>query len=196
MYRDRLRTLLVGVGLLVALVGSGCMAPVMFGAATAGAAASGTSSRQREKKGPAKSQLEIRQMQQQTFETTDTKQVFMAVMNTLQDDGFVVRQAQLDVGLLNGAKSVDVAEASKVFSSTFFAAMTGGQAKYANNAVVEVSVNVAPHAGGTRVRANFENKVFDNSGAVWNSEVIEEEAFYTEFFSKVSKAVFIEQEKL
>lgn len=174
---------------------AGCPALVLGGLA-ASSASMKASQRQAKANGPAKSQLEIRQMQQQSFETTDTKQVFMAVMNTLQDDGFIVRQAQLDVGLLNAAKSIDVADVSQVFSSTLVASLTGARASYANNAVVEVSVNVSPYKDTTRVRANFENKVFDNTGAVWSSEVVAEENFYQEFFSKVSKAIFIEREQL
>ncbi|HMP84617.1 MAG TPA: hypothetical protein PKA41_18130 [Verrucomicrobiota bacterium] len=177
------------------LGGTGCPALILGGLA-ASSASMQTSQRQQKNGGAERSQLEIRQMQQQTFETTDTRQVFMAVMNTLQDDGFIVRQAQLDVGLLNASKSIDVADMGQVFSATLMSSLTGARASYANNAVVEVSVNVGPFKAATRIRANFENKVFDNAGAVWSSEVVAEEDFYQDFFSKVSKAVFIEQEQL
>lgn len=188
--------LTVAVGTMVLLGTTGCASLVLGGLAAGGAVVAKKPHSQRSKQGSEKTQLEIRQIQQREFETPDTKQVFMAVMSTLQDEGFIVRQAQVDVGLLNGAKNIDVAEAKNIFSATFFASVTGGKAVYANNAVIEVSANVSPHGEGTRVRTNFENRVYDNGGGVWATEVVGDEAYYQEFFSKVSKALFIEQEHL
>jgi len=56
-----------------------------------------------EKKKP-KSQLEIRQMQTREFETSDTEMVLKAMLNVLQDDGFIIEQVNPEVGFFNAAK--------------------------------------------------------------------------------------------
>ena len=42
---------------------------------------------------PQKTQLQIRQFQTRSYETNDTKMVMKAMLNVLQDDGFIVKNA-------------------------------------------------------------------------------------------------------
>ncbi len=51
-------------------------------------------------------QLERRQYQQRDFDTNDVKLVMKAVLNTLQDDGFTVRNAVVDLGLISAVKEI------------------------------------------------------------------------------------------
>lgn len=59
---------------------------------------------------PQKTQLEIRQMQTRTYDTQDLKMVMKAVMHALQDDNFIIQQADIDLGLLTAQKEVDLVE--------------------------------------------------------------------------------------
>lgn len=186
----------VVVGVLVLALTSGCASMMVGGL---GAMMNSKKVSDRKSDAPVKSQLEIRQLQQRDFETDDYELVFASMMNTLQDEGFIIRQAQSDVGLLHGSKSIDVADPGAVFGESFMSIMTGTQASYANNAELEVAANVSRLRGKgsiVRVRANFESKVYDNNGAVYDSEVVADENFYQEFFSKVSKGIFLEEEQL
>jgi hypothetical protein len=51
--------------------------------------------------------LEVREFQTRTYETKDTKMVMKAVMNALQDENFVVKQANADLGLLTATREMD-----------------------------------------------------------------------------------------
>ena len=46
------------------------------------------------------SPLEMRQAQSRTFETADTRLVLKAALNVLQDQGFVIRHADAELGIV------------------------------------------------------------------------------------------------
>ena len=49
---------------------------------------------------PEKTQLQIREIQTRSYDTNDTKIVMKVLLNMLQDEGFIVRNADTDLGLL------------------------------------------------------------------------------------------------
>lgn len=49
-------------------------------------------------------QMALRQMQTRSFDTTDRKFVLVSVINTLQDLGFVVESADVDLGTVTATK--------------------------------------------------------------------------------------------
>lgn len=142
---------------------------------------------------PQKTQLEIREFQTRAYDTSDAKMVLKAVLNVLQDDNFIVKNANTELGLLNATKELDVSSGSEKFFSVLFA---GAHARYKQNSIIECSANVSEHGAQTRVRMNFQMKVLDNKGGVMKVTNVEDEAYYREFFAKVDKGVFIQKEKL
>jgi uncharacterized lipoprotein YmbA len=142
---------------------------------------------------PQKTQLEIREFQTRSYETRDAKMVMKAVLNVLQDDNFIVKNANTELGLLSATKELDVSSGGEKFFAVLFA---GYNARYKQNSVVECSANVSEHGEQTRVRMNFQMKVLDNRGGVMQITNIDDEAYYREFFAKVDKGVFIQKEKL
>jgi len=158
--------------LLAALVLSGC--------ATGGGA-------------PPLTQLQIREFQTRVFETKDTKLVLKALLNVLQDEGFIVKEANSDLGFLTGVREMDVENKGKAFVSRFF---HGANARWDKNSIIEVTANVSEHGEQTRVRVNFQLKTLNNLGAVSKVRAMSDEAYYQEFFAKVDKGIFIEKEKL
>ncbi|MDM8557967.1 hypothetical protein [Candidatus Parabeggiatoa sp. HSG14] len=65
---------------------------------------------------PQKTQLEIRQLQTRSYDTKDVKMVMKAVMHALQDDNFIIQQANVELGLLTAQKEVDLIEKPTDFS--------------------------------------------------------------------------------
>ena len=49
---------------------------------------------------PAQTQLQIREFQTRTYETKDSAMVLKAVLNVLQDDGFIIKSADSNLGYL------------------------------------------------------------------------------------------------
>ncbi|MHC4572761.1 MAG: hypothetical protein ACYS76_01290 [Planctomycetota bacterium] len=140
-----------------------------------------------------KSQLQIRQMQTREFESTDTKMVLKAMLNVLQDDGFIIEQVNPDVGFFNAAKVLDTEDTlAKVWGTLWW----GPSAQWIENTVVDCTANVSQFGEKIRVRANFQLKQMNNKGGVEKVSTIDEARYYQEFFSKVDKGIFIEKEQI
>jgi predicted small secreted protein len=141
---------------------------------------------------PPKTPLEIRELQTRSYDTKDVKLVMKSVMHSLQDEGFMIKQANVDLGLLTAQKEVDVGRNSlSPFPGRF-----GSDVRVANNAITEASANVSEFGQQTRVRINFQQKVLDNKGVTMKVRQIQNARFYQTFFSKVDKAVFLGKEKV
>ena len=144
-------------------------------------------------KKPVQSQLQIREFQTRTFPDTGMKLAMKAMMNVLQDDGFIIKQGSLDLGLLSAEKQVDVESKGEAFWAVFF---SGSQARYKKNSIFECSVNVSDFGSAVRVRANFQMRLINNKGELMEVKRVEDPAYYQDFFSKVDKALFLAQQKL
>ncbi len=144
-------------------------------------------------KKPMQSQLQIREFQTRTFPDTDMKLAMKAMMNVLQDDGFIIKQGSLELGLLSAEKQMDVESRGEAFWAVFFA---GSLARYKKNSVFECSVNVSDFGTGVRVRANFQMRLINNKGELMEVQRVEDAQYYQDFFSKVDKALFLAQQKL
>ena len=142
---------------------------------------------------PQKTQLQIREFQTRSYDTNDTKMVMKAVLNTLQDEGFIVKNAVVELGLITATKEIDIESKSEAFFATLFA---GAQATWIKNSTIEASANISEFGPQTRVRVNFQIKTLDNKGGVREIKQIEDGQYYQDFFSKVDKGIFIQKEKL
>jgi len=140
-----------------------------------------------------KTQLQIREFQTRTYDTSDSRMVMKATLNVLQDEGFIVKNAVPELGLLTAEKQIDVESKTEAFLTAFFLG-TYGTWKKAH--VIECSANISEHGKQTRVRVNFQAKLLDNKGGILELKQIEDEKYYQEFFSKVDKGIFIQKEKL
>ena len=142
---------------------------------------------------PPKTQLEIREFQTRTYENKDTKMVMKALLNALQDEAFIIKNADRELGFISASKEVDVENGS----DRFFSVLLGGsQARYRKQSIVESSLNVTEFGNLTKVRATFQIKTLDNFGSPLGSTMVEDPQYYQNFFSKVDKSIFFEKEKL
>jgi len=142
---------------------------------------------------PEKTQLQIREFQTRSYETNDVKMVMKALLNVLQDDGFIVKNANTELGLLSATKEIDVENTGEAIFSTLLA---GDKARYKKNSTIECSANVSEFGKEAKVRVNFQIKTLDNKGGVMNVKPIDDGNYYQTFFSKVDKGIFIQKEKL
>jgi hypothetical protein len=138
-------------------------------------------------------QLQIREFQTRTYETNNVKMVMKAMMNVLQDMGFIIKSGDLDLGLLTATKETDVENKAGAVVLTILA---GPDARWAKNSCIEATANISDFGDQCRVRVNFQFKSFDNKGNVMKLEQIHDEQYYQDFFAKVDKGIFIQKEKL
>ena len=178
-----LKNKLVVLGFL-SLIFSGCAELTLR--AVKGAMAAGKV----EEEGPPKSQLQIRELQTRMYDTPDTKMVLKTMLSVLQDDGFIVKEANVELGLLSATKDVSVESKGAAFWGTFF------DVAWEKNAIVEATANVSEFGKQTWVRVNFQQKVHDSAGRVAKVSQIYDPLFYQEFFTKVDKGLFIQKETI
>ncbi|OGQ47818.1 MAG: hypothetical protein A3H42_01515 [Deltaproteobacteria bacterium RIFCSPLOWO2_02_FULL_46_8] len=138
-------------------------------------------------------QLEARQYQTREYETKDAKMVLKAMLNVLQDDGFMIQNANVELGLLSAYKDMNVESAGDKFWSTVW---LGKNARWKKNSRIDCTANVSEFGKNTRVRVTFQEKILDNKGEVAKLELINDPSFYQAFFTKVSKGLFIQTEGL
>lgn len=142
---------------------------------------------------PVPTQLQIREFQTRTYDTNDVKMVMKAMLNVLQDDGFIVKNAVVDLGLLSAEKQVDIESKGEAFVAAFF---LGAAATWKKACCIDCSANISDFGTQVRVRVNFQMKVLDNKGGILKLEQIQDQKYYQDFFAKVDKGIFIEKEDL
>ncbi len=137
--------------------------------------------------------LRCREAQTRNFESTDSRTVMKAMINVLQDEGYIVKNAVVELGLLTAEKDVNVPGYCDPYCSDWFFCFDD---RYPNHALVELTANISEYGDDTRVRVNFQKRVFDNYGCVIEANQEMSEQHYREFFAKVSRGVFFQIENL
>lgn len=169
---------------------------------------------------PPRTQLQTRQYQQREFDTANVKLIMKAALNVLQDDGFTVKNAVVDLGLLSAIKETQIqgnSSSSRSSSSgsddvweEIFRSMLGGKrgtntqrnraadpVRFAKFKTVEATVNINEFgANQTRVRISFVAKIMDNMGDPMEVYEVDDMKFYQDFFVKMDKGIFIQKQKL
>lgn len=140
---------------------------------------------------PALTQLQVREIQTREFDTNDVKLVMKGMMNVLQDDGFIIKNAVADLGLLTAEKDIDISSRKDILLASLVA-----DGRWKQHSVQEISANVSAFGARTKVRVNLQKKTFDNMGAVVAVEQDLNPETYQSFFARVSKAIFFEEEKI
>ncbi|NQW30624.1 MAG: hypothetical protein HQ472_08935 [Ignavibacteria bacterium] len=167
-----------------------------------------------------KTQLQIRELQTREFDTNDVKLILKAVLNVLQDDDFVVKNAVPDLGLLTATKELQLTDRKssgtrtttnssnstdywldvldRMFGKTSRTHSHSNsqtvQERFNKFKMVEVSINISEIGSRCKVRANFQAKILDNQGEPVEVYTIDDPKFYQDFFVKVDKGIFIQKQ--
>ena len=136
-----------------------------------------------------KTQLQIRAIQTRTYEISESKLVLKAMLNVLQDDGFIVKTAVPELGLLTATKEIDIEKESESIPAFFFG---GANARWKKNSIIEATCNVSDFRDRCKVRVNFTQKILDNLGGIIEIRQIYDQKFYQTFFLKVDKSIYIQ----
>ncbi len=143
---------------------------------------------------PPRSQLQKRQMQTRIFEVASERLVMKAMINVLQDEGFMIDLANLELGVLKADKEVSVEDPNERMFAVLFA---GDNARWKQNQRIECTANVSRYGKRRiKVRVVFFSKILDNHGGVMEVRHIESQRFYQDFFAKVDKSIFLAKENL
>lgn len=145
---------------------------------------------------PPMTQLQIREIQTRSFVGKSVKVVLKEMLNVLQDDAFIVKNANTEIGFISAEKEVDIGSPWHEFLSALRTSANGDQPSWKKNEVIAVSANVTQFGSDTKVRVNFQKKILDNFGRVMKVFPIYDAIYYEDFFLKVHQGLFIEQERI
>ncbi|ACV68244.1 hypothetical protein [Desulfohalobium retbaense] len=146
-----------------------------------------------------KQSLEYRQLQTKTYDTDDEKKVLSSCAGLLQDLGFNIDESETSLGVLCGSKQRDATQAGQVVASILVAALTGAATPIDDTQKMRASVitkKVGEEKERVSVRVTFQRIVWNTRGQITKKECISEPEVYQEFYSKLSKSLFLEGHKI
>ncbi|MDZ4860071.1 MAG: hypothetical protein SGI88_13925 [Candidatus Hydrogenedentes bacterium] len=132
----------------------------------------------------------MRTFQTREYDTYDGKLVMKAVLNVLQDMGFIVNSADTDLGLLTANRWTNVEHTRKEIKQA-----QKEETALSTSIVLDCTANISEFGKTqTRVRVNFQQRVLDAGGNAMQAYPIHDAKFYQTFFSQVDKGIFLQQE--
>lgn len=142
------------------------------------------------------SQLEKRQFQTRTYQTIDKPLVMKAMLNVLQDEGFIVYNANPLLGFIYGVKDFDTSDPNIDISKEFGLSKARLNWSGVKVATIETTANVTEYGKSMKVRVNFKRKLLNVYGNAQFIDDVNDEKYYQDFFSKVDKAIFLQKQKI
>ena len=141
-------------------------------------------------------QLEKRQYQTRTYDASQKADVMKGILNVLQDDGFIVYNANPMLGFIYGVKDFDTSDKDTDISKDFGLSKTRINMNGIKVATVEVNANITEFGNTMKVRVNFKRKLLNTYGNAQFIDDVSEEEFYQEFYKKLDQALFLQKQKV
>jgi hypothetical protein len=140
--------------------------------------------------------LADRQLQTRVFETNNENKLLEASAALLQDLGFTIDESEVQCGVIVCSKDRKVTEfydvGLSILASLFFI-----DYEYATRQKVMASLVTRPlFENRIAVRITFQHLVWDTKKDLVKNERINEPEIYQEFFSKLSKSVFLTAQEI
>lgn len=137
--------------------------------------------------------LQDRKMESRKFSTNDEEKVLKACASYLQDLGFNISESATKLGVIVGYKDRSAVEGGQVAAKVFLA-LLGGNMAIDKNQRFKASVITRPSvesASEIVVRVTFQRIVYNEQNQVSRLEQLKDPKQYEEFFSGVSKSLFL-----
>jgi hypothetical protein len=141
--------------------------------------------------------LKNRQLQTRVFQAVNEQKLLTASAAVLQDLGYTIDETDLRSGVIVCSRDRDVTVTAEVILSVtleILSLLVGMPASvpYDKTQKVLASLVITPVDNQrTAVRITFQHMVWDSDGNIRRREQLNEPAIYQEFFSKLSKSIFL-----
>ncbi len=144
--------------------------------------------------------LEKRALQTRIYEGIAETDILSASAGVMQDLGFNIDESETKLGVIVGSKERDATEAGQVAAAIVLALLGGGAMAIDKNQKLRLSLVVRPasEGGGQKhlVRVTFQRIIWNTQNRITRAEGLEQPEIYQEFFDRLSKAVFLEGQKI
>lgn len=143
--------------------------------------------------------LAQRQAQSRTFDTDDEAKVLSASAAVLQDLGFNLDESETKLGLVVGSKTRSARKASQIVGSIILGVLSG--AYVSTDKVQKMRACLVTRPAGEekksiRVHVTFQRIVWNSQNQVTKREGLTDPKIYQEFFSRLSKSLFLEAHEI
>jgi hypothetical protein len=147
---------------------------------------------------PTANALKLREQQSRRYETTNETALLSASAALLQDMGFNIDETNKELGIISASKTRSAVTAGQQTTAVVVALLGGGVMPTDKEQKMRAGVVVKPLGDGhsTIVRVTFQRIVWNTQGKVTTEEMLGTDEIYTEFFDKLSKAIFLEAHDL
>jgi hypothetical protein len=135
--------------------------------------------------------LSDRQLQTRVFETDDELQLLTASAAVLQDTGFTIDESEVKCGVIIGSRQRDVTDTGEVMLSFFLSTLFVPPSYAKSQKVLATLVTNPLDNKRIAVRITFQHMVWNQKGELMKNERLNEPEIYQEFFSKLSKSLFL-----
>ena len=141
--------------------------------------------------------LKNRQLQTRVFESIDEKNLLTASAAVLQDLGYTIDETDVRSGVIVCSRDRDVTVTAEVVLSValeILSILVGNPTSvpYDKTQKVLASLVTTPLTNQkTAVRITFQHIVWDSDGNIRRREQLNGSEIYQEFFSKLSKSIFL-----
>ncbi len=147
----------------------------------------------------AETSLQDRQMQSRFFETDNELELLSAGVAVLQDMGYSIDETETKSGVITASKTVDATNNAQIAGAVLLAVLGGGNMSIDSQQQIKVSFVTLPsknNKNGYLARATFQRIVINTQGQETKVETMKTEELYNEFFTKLSKSVFLEAQQI
>ncbi len=139
--------------------------------------------------------LEFRKMQSRRYDTADETKVIVATAGLLQDFGFNIDESETKLGLVVGSKARTAVDGGQIAAKVVLAALFGANMAIDKDQRIKASV-VTKKTGAagkehTMVRVTFQRIVRNEYNQITRLEALNEPKQYQDFFTALSKALFL-----
>jgi len=154
---------------------------------------------------PSEDCLKNRELQIRQYDTANEKDTIAAVAGVLQDLGFTLDDSETEIGFVAASKRADATSAGQVVGAAVLDTLGILFGGYSNvsatvDAVQEVKASVItkPSLEGNKmvVRVTFQRIVWNKNKQINRIETVKETEIYQKFYEDLSKAIFLEAQKI
>lgn len=138
-------------------------------------------------------QIEWRTLQTKLFDTKDNILVSKALIAALQDEGYEIKNANVELGLITASIEKTKIDEDDRMTKIIWA---GKAENYQVAERTEVSCSLSTVKNKTKVRLSITQKGINESGVAKWSQQASNPKLYQNIFSKVDKSIILEKENI
>jgi hypothetical protein len=143
--------------------------------------------------------LEERQLQSRKFPTLDNKLLLSSGASVLQDLGYTIDEASTDLGVLTASKKADATNAGQIAGAIALALLTGTVTPTDDEQKIRICLvlqDALDDPASSVARITIQRIVWNTQGKISRVESINSPDLYQAFFNKLSKAAFLEANRI